>query len=347
MCRNASLGCSVLIWVCGAAIIAFTGATSANSISIDGPKTPLKVGREASTSVPSNVSARLPPQGFAFEVSGGTRPLNERGCFGVAISAFSDLAYSQLDSVSPAAKSYQLLQYPDIILNLAGPRGRGFTVKYMIWGLTTAMKYMVDYHEFQNWRFDLKWQRNLVGTIWFVYGGRREKIEGNYTAGFQNVTGSGLSTGFLRLKGRNNARVSFHWLSGSDLSFEEVMMVIIGGFTDLAVVDITQRVTGDRFVAVFPPYRTRFDLQLEPLSASLHGFSYEFVCSILLATAQFYLVQQTCKPVLVQAWIGQQFAATAELTNLDISPFDNEDAKAKRDMISKRASRRPNANRAL
>lgn len=93
-------------------------------------------------------------------------------------------------------------------------------------------------------------------------------------------------------------------------------MVIIGGFTDLAVVDITQRVSGDRFVAVFPPYRTRFDLHLEPQSTSLHWFSYEYVCSILLATAQLYLIQQTCKPVFIQVWIDQQFVAIGELANL-------------------------------
>ena len=347
MCCILRPGCSVLIFVFGFAIIAFTESISSHSIIIDRSKDFLEVEREIPTSQAANVSARLPPQGFAFEVYSGGSPLDERKCFAVAISAISDLARQNFYSRLPSAKSYQLPEYPDVALSLTGPGGRGFYVKYMIWGVTTAIKYMVDHNQFTNLHFALMWQGNLVGSVWFIYLTGRESIEGNHTVVSKNLNGLAPSTGFLRAISQNDMSVSFNWLPGDDLSFEEVMMVIIGGFTDLAIFDISQPVSGNRFVAVFPPYRTRFGLHPDARLAPQNLFSYEFVSSVLLTTAQFYIMQQVCKPVFMQVLIDRQAIATGALTKVPLRPFGNERARAANDTISRRTRRRPTVTRAL
>ena len=298
------------------AVLASTNPAPQNGALTDRSSDPISIERRASASQSLNVSARLPRAGFAFEVTGGVKPLSDRECFGITISALADLAHAPFYSQFPSTRYYQLPGHLDLVLILAGHLNKKFHVKYMIWGLTTAIKHMVDNNQFRDWRFILSWRNKPVGTISFFHVTPSVGIPWNDTAVTQNRTESGLLEILLGITSPSDLTVSFYWVPGNDLNLSQVMMVIVGGLTDLAIYDIHQEISGSRFVTIFVPYRTRFGLHIDTRSAPAHWFTYEIVCATLLRIASFYLEHQACKPLYMQLWTNQQFVATGALTTI-------------------------------
>ncbi|KAI4284175.1 MAG: hypothetical protein L6R38_001631 [Xanthoria sp. 2 TBL-2021] len=122
------------------------------------------------------LSATLPPSGFRTTVASGDKLIHNQNVFKLSIKVLSTLAAAPSNRRF-AAEVWWLPKPSKIGLAIGGP-GAVFFSNYTIWGLTLAAKYMVD-HRFRNWRFQLHWQNQSVGQIWYVDG--NPMIEANST----------------------------------------------------------------------------------------------------------------------------------------------------------------------
>lgn len=114
-----------------------------------------------------NVSANLPPTAdFGLEITGGRTILNSRGCFFDIIVALSGLSAVDFDGHVDNPETISSPNVFGVALHMSGPQGRGgFDVKYMIWGLALAAKWMTDERNFRDWQFELAWDRRVVGAL--------------------------------------------------------------------------------------------------------------------------------------------------------------------------------------
>ncbi|KAL8900625.1 MAG: hypothetical protein Q9192_000969 [Flavoplaca navasiana] len=251
------------------------------------------------------LSVTLPPSSFSIRVFGGTKPINSQDVFRLSISAFATLAAKSFDR-SYRANILLLHRDPKIALALGGP-GANFLANYTVWGITLATAYMVG-HSFRNWRFELYWQQQLVGQIWYVNGHQLSTplVSDALDTDDQQVTWRNKST-IAQYQVANLGAAPAIWIlpiPGFLLTLNEVMMTIIGGLSDLAPHDTDQRVPKNKFFTRFAPYRARIDIAFSwPPQLSPAWYTYHFLVDFLERLASWYFSEYpsgtSCVPVRI------------------------------------------------
>ncbi|KAL8888445.1 MAG: hypothetical protein Q9215_004123 [Flavoplaca cf. flavocitrina] len=250
------------------------------------------------------LSATLPPPGFAIRVSGGSKPIHNHDVFKLSVKALATFAVNSFDR-SYRANVLQLHKDAKIALALGGP-GTNFLANYTIWGITLATKYMVDQHSFRNWRFQLYWQQNYVGQIWYVNGHQistPSAIDALRTSGQEVLWQTNNTTTqpeIANLGAAPNIRIAP--IQGPALTLNEVMMTIISGLSDLAPHNKDQRVQNTRFITNFAPYRGRIDIGFSwPPQLSPPWYTYSFLIQLLEGLAGWFFANcpsgTSCLPV--------------------------------------------------
>ena len=253
-----------------------------------------------------NFSANLPPTDFSFDVTKGSRDADSRGCFWLALKAVSDLAKHPFDGTFPGS---WMSKYPHdhrLMLVLSGSNVAEFKVKYMIWGLLSAIKYMNDRDEFQNYQFTLRWHRQVVGSIIFVRT-LRNSLDGNNTT----INHAQLNAGSLAMPApKQRLNVTFDFKIGWErphepLEFKEAMMTLISGFSDVATHDLSQRVSNDAFGTVWPPYGAIFELK--SVAPAPLWFTYGVVFEVLIRLSNWYFQHRDCRSAFVWVLTDMQY----------------------------------------
>ena len=293
-----------LLILCLAALIPVSSPT-ANSLQTHRSK----IAAENAAFVMSgfNISAKLPPPHFNIDISLGIVSLSSKGCFYFTIRTLYALTRVPFDSRSRFSMVLQFPEFPDIALSLTGPyEGGGYDTRYIVWGLALAAKYMVNRNSFRDWYFTLRLQDAVKGTIWY-HQSPYESIE-------TNTSLPGLDSD------DQNALVEFSIVdlpTGYELDFNDVMMVIIGGLTDVAPHDIQQRVRGNYFRTEFPPFRAEFDLRAATARAVPPiWFTYDIVRQALARLALWYMQGQICKPARITMMINGVHVGYGDLMNI-------------------------------
>lgn len=249
-------------------------------------------------------------------ITGGSIHLGNKECFLITLGALNSLVKLPIDGRSLASKYFRSQQVPDIALYFNGKHAEGgFDVRYMIWGLNRAIAYMVDRQLFFDWRFTLRWQNKFVGYLWYLYERPREGFEANKTSDWSNLTHTGRDIAIFG-NGDQNAVFIFHieGLPSGTLSLNDVMMVIIGGLTDIATNDMAVQVHGNSFHTQLAPYRGRFELM--PAASPLYfpsWFTYDVIRQALGSSAAWYVLSETCKPAQILMFRDGQYCGRGSL----------------------------------
>ena len=270
---------------------------TAISNSTDAAKALVVTNYNISMNASSNISAILPPREFSFDIdsSSGSISIRKYGVFATTLKAFFTLVKEPPDWQSRSPIIVQVPKYPGVVLRLSGPHQGTFGASYIIWGLTLAIKYMVDCNEFRNWQFVLRWRGQYVGMVWFMDKSPQE--------GPEATPSSNAISLHLNDDAPNTVAIfTIDDVAGPALNLNEVMMVIVGGFTDIAHHVPTDRVPGSRFTTSFEPYRARFDLSADDRIIRPAWFTYLLVNNVLEAAGTYYLRDERIalhKPVLI------------------------------------------------
>ncbi|KAL8942678.1 MAG: hypothetical protein Q9216_001532 [Gyalolechia sp. 2 TL-2023] len=270
-------------------------------------------GGMASSVAPYGLSATLPPADFQLSVAAGApsgdRTISNRDVFRLSLTALGFLTKAPISS-HLAAKHFVIRGGTNIGVGLGGPGGQ-FDSNYTIWGLVLATEYMVDRNAFGNWRFALHWRNQFVGQIWFFNGNRPSGIEADSTHDRDMSRRTEVIEAQIEV-GIPGAfpDVDIMEIQGPVLTLNEVMMVVISGFSDIASHDRNERVLSNRFNTAFPPYGGKLTMSFPwpPLSGPA-WFTYDFVRYMLQKLALYYLSQPNYRPIrilLVQPGGGQR-----------------------------------------
>ncbi|KAL8717736.1 MAG: hypothetical protein Q9225_005047 [Loekoesia sp. 1 TL-2023] len=245
----------------------------------------------------SNVSAMLPPADFAIEVNGGSQIFGNVGVFLLTLDSLGTLAKLPYDRRTPKSLIDRLRTVPGIAIRMKGqyPQG-GFAIKHMIWGLTLAFKHMVDRNQFRNWHFTLRLRNTIVGFL--SYESSPEDAEPNDFPTWIDLAQNELVIPQPATDNENiNFDITIKDIPGSNLNLNDVMMVMIGGITDIAIHDFDQKVSNDYFGTWFTPYRAYMELSPSaPPPSSPLWFTYGTVRLIIGKLAWWYVCHQPCKP---------------------------------------------------
>lgn len=157
---------------------------------------------------------------------------------------------------------------------MSGPNpAGGFDTKYMIWGLVRATRYMKYGNDFRNYKFRLRWKNVVVAFVSFDYqqptigmAGADASMENTFAAGNSSkAAGRTKST-----QGIPDIGVKLDWSKPTvPLSFNDVMMTIIGGYADVAVHGMDDFQEQTRLVTSMPPYAAELVLRLARYSGNV------------------------------------------------------------------------------
>ena len=256
---------------------------------------PTLLSRRSALGLPvANISANLPPIGFTVDIDHDTKDVDSRACFWLTLMAVADLATNPFDSTIDESWVIKKPGSGGMMLSLSGrsnPRG-GFKVKYMIWGLVSAIRYMDSQDDWRNYRFTLKWQGNEIGSIIFI-GGRGADDEFP-TKLFINQS----------IAQDPNAVLDFRvgWNSPErSIPFNDVMMNLIGGFSDLALHDMDDRIRDAEYQTAFPPYEA--SIKLRPLTQVPIWWTYSVVYDGLSRLFEWYMEHNPTASRSAYIWI--------------------------------------------
>lgn len=247
---------------------------------------------EIPVNTPSYLAGTLPPPDFTIEATVGTVELDRRAVFPLTITALGDLVGLPSDDQA-RPRDYRSPDFQDMSLATSGigPQSQ-FLPQHMIWGLTLAVKYMKDQQQFRNWRFTLQWQGNVVGTLLYLYTSPGDTIESSATP----------SAGDLW---QPDAPISAHGIPVDDavvtteiyavesvqIEYEDAMMVLVSGMTDLAMHRMDEPVVGYHFDTTWLPYACWFLLnpsKVTPGSLPPRWFRYNRVRQLILRLSSEY-----------------------------------------------------------
>ncbi|KAL8840875.1 MAG: hypothetical protein Q9170_001139 [Blastenia crenularia] len=244
-------------------------------------------------SLPTNLTAFLPPRGFSISTStthSSSVPLPSHSIFALTIQALLSLVSLPFTSSIPRAKALRLPAFPGIVLTLSGPKG-GFEIRYAIWGLTTAIKYMIDEQAFRDFDFDLRWLGGSVGRVRFIVDPRGTLEIGGNNAMSQDEHSSLIPTTNNLQQARDTVyEIAFRTIKGPPMPFQEIMMTIIGSLTDCAPFAPSQTLLSQRFISSWPGYSESFSLN--ELEMPTKAFNYGFVTLVLGQAAAWYLAEE-------------------------------------------------------
>lgn len=194
--------------------------------------------------------------------------------------AMADLAALDFESSTDESLVIKKPRTGGMILTLSDPnhpRG-GFKIKYMVWGLLSAIRYMDGRGEWRNYRFTFKWQGKIVGSLIFV-GARNSAVVDEW-----------FPPSLLTDSSNANAVLSFQirWSPVPvRMPFNDVMMSLIGGLSDLATHDLDDRIDQSKWQTAFPPYDAR--IELEALARAHNWWTYSVVFDCLYQLFEWYM----------------------------------------------------------
>ena len=255
----------------------------------------------------SNFSVSPPPRDFTIQVNVGSIPLGRITCFEATVTALSQLSELDFNARSTTKQIIRPAAYQArrLALYLAGPYRRGgFDNRYIIWGLTLAMECMTGRNGFMDHQFVLYWQGARVGLITFAYEDPNPSVGANDSAPLLSSVQANLTTGTSKSASRNfNIVYTIHENRGPDLVLNDVLMVIVGGFTDIAPRNMIELVDNRLFETIFPPYTASFQLAPSPGTSSTAWFTYDVVRHALSDLAKWYLSRPGCKPAQLVVYV--------------------------------------------
>ena len=211
--------------------------------------------------------------------------------------AVADLAKEPFDS---SLEQAWMIKKPSsggifvLLSNPTHPQG-GFEVKYMIWGLLSAIRYMDAQNLFRGFRFKLKWQERDVGTIIFGGGRRYSNFEG--AANFSSTTLPPASS-------QPNRILDFQvgWNTPDNpLPFNDVMMALIGGFSELVIHGMSDQVQGSSWRTAFPPYES--SVEMRSLIPNVPWWTYDVIFDALAQLFHWYITHPPQDSRSAYIWI--------------------------------------------
>ncbi|KAL8916124.1 MAG: hypothetical protein Q9208_008691 [Pyrenodesmia sp. 3 TL-2023] len=240
----------------------------------------------------SFLAATLPPSDFTVEATVGTVELDRRQVFPLTIHALSELV--GLPPNDPVrAQDYRLpeIQGMSLATSGVGPQSQ-FQAQYMIWGLTLAVRFMKDRQEFRNWRFTLQWQGNVVGGLFYLHRSPRDTIDSSATLS----VGDAWQTDAPRAAPStpvDNAVVTFSIYAADrvHIDYDDAMMVLVAGMTDLAGHRMDEPVDRYHFETTWLPYTGWFSLspsKVTPASLRQGWFVYGLVSQLITRLTSVY-----------------------------------------------------------
>ncbi|KAL8723900.1 MAG: hypothetical protein Q9181_007096 [Wetmoreana brouardii] len=262
-----------------------------------------------------NVSAVLPPAEFTIDASDGSVALGDKNCFLLTIKALITIAKLPFNARTRAQEHVYARAAPGMVLILSGPLDDGgFGVGYIVWGLTLAIRHMVDHAQFSNLRFTLRLRGQFVGTVWYRYmwnAASPSSIEGNQTSSIsKSLIRNDLAMAQHIVNDDENTVIEFaiRGLPDGRMDLNEAMMVIVGGFTDVAVRDLDEQISARRYVSNFPPFRAIFELcPAPPPPAVASWFTWRIVYLALGQVAKWYLTHDEPRPVQVVMFLDRAY----------------------------------------
>ncbi|KAL8751499.1 MAG: hypothetical protein Q9184_006051 [Pyrenodesmia sp. 2 TL-2023] len=277
---------------------------------------------ESPINTSSYLTATLPPSDFTIEATVGTVELDRRGVFSLTINALGRLVESRPgDPVRPDDYRSPEFQGMSLATSGIGPQSE-FRAQYMIWGLTLAIKHMEDRQEFRNWRFALRWQGNVVGRLLYLYRSPRDTIESSATlsAGDPWQTGAPVSAPDVS-ENDTVVRFSIYAAPKAQIEYDDAMMVLVSGMTDLAMHRMDEPVERYHFDTTWLPYAGRFSLRPSPITpASLQQgwFKYHLVRNLILRLTSVYSSPQSAMCQLQHGRVCRAAAIHMRATDADV-----------------------------
>ncbi len=248
---------------------------------------------EVPVNTSSSLSMTLPPSDFTIEATVGTVKLDRRGVFPLTIVVLGLLAaLSPNDSVKPRDYKARDITGMSLATSGTGPQGQ-LLAQHTIWGLILAIKYMKDRQSFRNWRFTLRWQGNVVGTLLYLYKNARDSIGASETPSAMDLLQT--NTSLLAPPGIpvDDVRtvLSIRPVEAVVIDYDDAMMAVAGGMADLATHRMYEHVVTDCFYSNWLPYAGTFAVySTPPVPASLQPdwFKYHVVSQVLAKLAITY-----------------------------------------------------------
>ncbi|KAL9595591.1 MAG: hypothetical protein Q9219_006355 [cf. Caloplaca sp. 3 TL-2023] len=153
---------------------------------------------------------------------------------------------------------------------------------------------MVDHNQCLERRFLLRWRSQAVGTITYAW-------EPSYQGMGSGATPpESLPQSWLGEVDDVLVDTQIQELPGGDLDVNDIVMVLVGGMTDIAVHDFYSQVNGGHFKATYAPYRGIFELSPSiPPSTSSTWFTYEIVRYVIGKLAIWYLSREVWRPAQI------------------------------------------------
>lgn len=230
--------------------------------------------KSANLILPNNaltqVSANLPPPGFSIRSERTTPPetLTDIECFAVTTFVLSHLAAETWTTSIPSRAYIAPGHYGLSLILLGGPESPHLMrTDYLTWGLTLAIKNMVDHQNFQNMRFSLEWQNRQVGLIEFRATIYHNVNEANTTQDpMIRISGQSSTLESVPSVGASDVNVRVKEKDGELMKAHDVFMAIVGGLRDIAPFDMSAEVStrehgSSKFVSTFEPYNAEFILR--------------------------------------------------------------------------------------
>ncbi|KAL8900016.1 MAG: hypothetical protein Q9207_005905 [Kuettlingeria erythrocarpa] len=273
-----------------------TNPLPANEINPVPPGTPriaATLPPEVPVNTSSSLSVTLPPSDFTIEATVGTVKLDRRGVFPLTIVVLGLLAgLSPNDQVKPRDYRARDITGMSLATSGIGPQGR-VLAQHLIWGLILAIKYMKDRQNFRNWRFTLRWQGNIVGTLLYLYKDAHDSIGAPEALSAMDLLQANTSISAPPGISVDNLRtvVSIRPVEAVVIDYDDAMMAVAGGMADLAAHRMNEHVVADCFYSNWLPYAGTFALySTPPVPASLQPdwFKYHFVSLVLAKLAITY-----------------------------------------------------------
>ncbi|KAL9011934.1 MAG: hypothetical protein Q9173_003271 [Seirophora scorigena] len=245
------------------------------------------------------LSSLRPPGDFTFTVGGGSRHVHYKYCFAGIVRGLNEFAQRPFDALHPAP--YDSLA-SNLRIIIRGPlAGGGFQARYGIWGLQIAANHMVETGGFRSFRFTLRWQGELVGTLWLVPAPPRGDVgnDGALRIGPNEGPNEALSTVALEefdRGGANAAPIQIRITAqvGPAPALNDVLITVIAGLVQVARQEMHQLVASSYLRFTIPPYRALLRLgALGPASRRPpEWFTYDIVRQMLVWVADDVLKSQ-------------------------------------------------------
>lgn len=272
------------------------------------PAPSILASQNASPPASHPLSAILPPPPyFSITVSSSSANIPQRACLALTITALTDLAALPFNAHFDTARTAISAHFPGVRLRFAGPHDQGgLDVKYAVWGLTKAIRHMVEQYAYRESRFTLFWQGIAVGTVRFIKSspggaGDTRTIGANTTLPTRHQTQTLLPVNNQSEDGCLGDSLTYSaTFVGRPIAFRDAMMAIIGGLTLTAVNDKDAWVDSRVFSGFFHSYGCKFVLVTPAIAPQpYYHVKSGLVTAMLQAAGMFYIFRSESRELRI------------------------------------------------